>query len=1222
MLQPAHTLPSPYYLYAPHRLDDGFAHTAQLHMLCHQLNRAGYPAYLVDALVVHGGWWTPLLTPAAMAAHHVAGLTPISIQISGQGGRSLPGLQVRFLPTLQQTEATDLHARLSFTPPEPPPAMAQGLTLEAALPWFDPALLALPLKGPQRTGALVYSGHLPGPQFKLRPEHAALQDISPFADHPVGTPERWRLLSEAQVLYAYAGGAIATEARLLGCQVVYVANDHQLQNLPQHPMDTWGICLNTLDTPLDARPYSTQAFRETLGALEQDAPALLARLIETTQSAAAALPPRQAWSAQQLHAVESWLPSSPPGRAARADEMATDKLCRDYEVWKTKASPTEIYSDICAELVSSGQVQPPAVHIFGHGRDSDALADAMDELGKSWLGPSRIVIHADLPSPGELGDGVQWVGPDDAWPRAPHGGSTDEWVILLEAGTRLEPYTLIELLAAARSQPQTQMVYAAHDVPLAADQSLPQFTGGANVEWLRGTNYLGGVVAVRATAWMDIPGRNRYASAYRMALRGSAQHGAACIHYVDKILSHAATQLAAGQEEDEFTAAQAELQLRHPGATLQASDLLGCWRVRYPDPETAVSLVVPTGKQQGYLRSLLLSCIHRCPGDLREALLVVQDEDLPSREQFVQQWPHAATLPLRLIASGGGAYNHARSINLGMAAATTELVLVCDDDIEWLDADAVRELRRLFAEDTVAIAAPRLVVQQGANPLIVAGPHLPGGDGLLLNYTGERQGLAERGGLNRLQMAQDVAGVHGSCWMARRSAVQAAGGLDEVHTPLFQPVTDLGYRLQQAGGRLVWTPHANALHMGGMTLKALRRDPVRALALSQASMAEARQVRDRWVGFAGQHPLYSKHLSGHRPYALDTDMVNVWSMDFKARPRVLALPLRSGSGQYRVVEPLDAVQFHSLAETCVVEPEKPGQAERRILTPLDVARFRPDRIVVQHSISDQDIANLRAIRQAHPQAFIVQLMDDLTSDLPVSHPSHVFGQREGHIRTLQALELSDRLIVSTQPLADYYAPHCKDIRLVPNALDMLHWGQYQRPAPERARLRIGWAGAAQHLGDLRLVQRVVQALADQVDWVFMGMCPDELRPYVKEFHRFVSYKDYPAKLASLDLDIAIAPLENNPFNACKSNLRLLEYGAMGWPVVCSDVYPYQTDSPPVLRVPDDDVAWLDALGRLMADAGLRRAQGQTLNAWLQDKYTLERHAKDWFRAIFEPPAGS
>ena len=309
--------------------------------------------------------------------------------------------------------------------------------------------------------------------------------------------------------------------------------------------------------------------------------------------------------------------------------------------------------------------------------------------------------------------------------------------------------------------------------------------------------------------------------------------------------------------------------------------------------------------------------------------------------------------------------------------------------------------------------------------------------------------------------------------------------------------------------------------------------------------------------------------------------------------------------------------MRSMAETCVVAPPKSGQHGRRILTPLDVARFKPDRILVQHSISDQDIANLRTIRETHPQAFIVQLMDDLTSDLPASHPNHVFGQREGHTRTMQALELSDRLIVSTQPLADYYAPYCRDIRLVPNSLDPQYWGQLQRTPQPRERLRVGWAGAAQHLGDLRLVERVVQALADEVDWVFMGMCPDELRPYIKEFHGFVSYKDYPAKLASLDLDIAIAPLENNPFNACKSNLRLLEYGAMGWPVVCSDVYPFQTMNPPVVAVPDNEQAWITALRNLIKDPGLRQAQGQALHDWQQQHYLLENHVDAWFHAIFE-----
>src|SRR5690606_16537266 len=158
-----------------------------------------------------------------------------------------------------------------------------------------------------------------------------------------------------------------------------------------------------------------------------------------------------------------------------------------------------------------------------------------------------------------------------------------------------------------------------------------------------------------------------------------------------------------------FTAAQAQLQRLHPGAVLEASPLVGCWRVRYPDSGAPVSLVVPTGKQQGYLRSLLLSCLRWYPGDIREALLVVQDEDLPSMERFVRQWPHAAELPRRLIPSGSAAYSHARSVNLGLRAAASDLVLVCDDDIEFLDAQAVGELRSLFAQASIAIAAPRLV---------------------------------------------------------------------------------------------------------------------------------------------------------------------------------------------------------------------------------------------------------------------------------------------------------------------------------------------------------------------------------------------------------------------------------------------------------------------------------------------------------------------------------
>lgn len=1217
--------PHPYYIHAPQPLGEGSPATFQQHMLCHQLNAAGFPAYLVGAPSTNGALWTPTLSAQTMAAHHIADRTPISIQ-SHQTDQTLPGLRVILQSSFHQASG-DLHSQLLLAPaahatdaPEPP-------ALPVLLPWFDPRLLqALPPaeQGRERKNVLVYSGRLPAAQFKLRAEHAQLTDISPYAEDPLSDADRWDLLLEARYLYAYTAGRIVTEARLLGCEVIYVSNDHQLQTLPEHPWDTWGTSLNQPGAAMNDRPFSSDAFRQALSAFQDIDGAQLRQWVDITQNAAAALPSAQVWTAGQLQDLEDWIPSTVESRAARADAQAQEKLSKAYADWRDKATPTEIYSDICAELVTAGKVRAPVVHLFAHGRPQDALADTMDALAASWLQPRRLIIHADYAPPippSEIGADVQWMETRDASRLSiDHAGAAaeGEWVVLLEAGTRIEPFAFIELLSTAGSHPGAQLVYAASDITLEDGRHLPQFTGGINIEWLKGTNYLGGVVAARRSAWQQLPDCDRFVGAYRLALRNSRSTGIRAVHYVDKVLSHSATGAAADQESQEFSAALEEVRSQHPSAELVGSDLYGCWNVKYPDPGTPMTLVVPTGKQLGYLRSLLLSTIRYFPDTVQEAVLVVQEANEAAMVLFVEQWDHAAALPLKLVRSGGGAYNHARSINLGLQAASTDLVVVCDDDVEWLDAGSLTELRRLFSEESVAVAAPRLVLQKGARPMIVGGPHIPGEDAQLLNYLGERQGLTERGYLNRLQMPQDVGGFSGSCWMTRRSAVLAVGGLDEVNTPLLQSAADLGYRLQQAGWRLVWTPRASALHAGGATLNAMRRHPTQMLTLSQSSMQESHYLRNRWLDFAGQHPLYSKHFSGAKAYALDTHLISNWTAEHHTRPRVLALPLRSGSGQYRVIEPLDALQYQSKAETCVIEPEKPGQTVRRVLTPLDVARHRPDRILVQHSISDQDITNLRNIRDTCPTAFIVQLMDDLTSDLPMNHPNFVFGQREGHVRTLQALELSDRLIVSTQPLADYYARYCRDIRLVPNALDPQYWGQLVRTEPSaRKRLRVGWAGAAQHLGDLRLVERVVRALADEVDWIFMGMCPDELRPYVKEFHKFVSYKHYPAKLASLDLDIAIAPLENNLFNACKSNLRLLEYGAMGWPVVCSDVYPYQTDNPPVIRVPDDEDAWLQALRRLIDDGQLRHAQGRSLHSWLQQHYLLERHVDAWFHAIFD-----
>ena len=125
------------------------------------------------------------------------------------------------------------------------------------------------------------------------------------------------------------------------------------------------------------------------------------------------------------------------------------------------------------------------------------------------------------------------------------------------------------------------------------------------------------------------------------------------------------------------------------------------------------------------------------------------------------------------------------------------------------------------------------------------------------------------------------------------------------------------------------------------------------------------------------------------------------------------------------------------------------------------------------------------------------------------------------------------------------------------------------------------------------------------------MCPDKLKPYVKEFYTGVPIEQYPAKLASLNLDLALAPLEDNLFNHCKSNLRLLEYGACGFPVVCSDLITYRGDLP-VTRVKNRFKDWVAAIRMHVADLDATAAMGDALRDAVMRDWTLTgQNLVDW-----------
>ncbi|QKS82333.1 hypothetical protein [Pseudomonas bijieensis] len=113
-----------------------------------------------------------------------------------------------------------------------------------------------------------------------------------------------------------------------------------------------------------------------------------------------------------------------------------------------------------------------------------------------------------------------------------------------------------------------------------------------------------------------------------------------------------------------------------------------------------------------------------------------------------------------------------------------------------------------------------------------------------------------------------------------------------------------------------------------------------------------------------------------------------------------------------------------------------------------------------------------------------------------------------------------------------------------------------------------------------------------------------LRSFIREYHDAVAIDEYPAKLASLDLDLALAPLEDNLFNRCKGNIRLLEFGACGVPVICSDIEAYRGDLP-AKRVENRFEAWVGAIRAHIQDLDAAAALGDVLQARVRQDWMLD-----------------
>lgn len=683
---------------------------------------------------------------------------------------------------------------------------------------------------------------------------------------------------------------------------------------------------------------------------------------------------------------------------------------------------------------------------------------------------------------------------------------------------------------------------------------------------------------------------------FELIVRLIEQHGIGRIGHVTEFLTVTDIDTFKTQQ-DEMRVLERHLQRRGYEHGRVTAPYPGHYRLHYGhQQQPLISIIIPAKDQLPRLVACVTSLMEKTRYKNYELLIVDNNSETPEARQWLNGLSQLNSSRIRVL-SYPHAFNVSAMNNLAAQEARGEYLLllssaaaVIQDD--WLDNMLNHALRPEVGIVGAKLLSPVQSIEHGGVVLGLRGPAGQPFIGAPWNAPGYMQ---------RLLVEQNYSAVSGACLLIRTEVYHQVGGMDEQTFQIANNDTDLCLKVRDAGYLTVWTPHAQLMHEGGVEQHATENGQAR-LALENDAMYQ------KWLPIMARDPAYNVNLSLlGRGYELEADPELNWRpLSWRPLPVVMAMAAdQDGCGHYRMIKPLQA-----LKEAGIVD----GKLARSYYPLPTIARCAPDSVILQRQIS-QPFHEWIDLVGRFTNTFKVYELDDYLPNASLKNVNRRQMPKDVLRLIRKSLGYVDRFVVSTDALKEAFSGAHRDIHVVENRLPVEWWGNLQGQRRVGKKPRVGWGGGNSHSGDLDLIVDVVKALADEVDWVFFGMCPDKLRPYVKEFHRGVEIDLYPAKLAALNLDLALAPIEENLFNRCKSNLRLLEYGACGFPVVCSDFGPYQGDLP-VTRVRNRYKSWVDAIRMHLADLEATARMGDELRAavhrdWMLSGDNLALWRKAW-----------
>lgn len=321
---------------------------------------------------------------------------------------------------------------------------------------------------------------------------------------------------------------------------------------------------------------------------------------------------------------------------------------------------------------------------------------------------------------------------------------------------------------------------------------------------------------------------------------------------------------------------------------------------------------------------------------------------------------------------------------------------------------------------------------------------------------------------------------------------------------------------------------------------------------------------------------------------------------------------RSGVFLYRAYYPSIALQDNTdtnviFSRNCsILNPEALAE-----MNWCDIAVFH--RMYIESSI--QTMKHLKKIGKK----VVFEIDDDWLHLNPDNPFQKTLNENPQIIKGLKlAAKEADYITVTNERLANIMKKFNPNIKIIPNYISSYFFDfNLHKQEKEKDCINLLWSGAQNHLDNLKSLVDPLKILFEKYDniklWI-VGSNYGYLFPFIpKSKLRWCSWTGLENYASNISFgDIGLAPMVDNRFNASKSNIRVLEYGYLGLPIVASNVYAYKETLKHGKNgfLVDDTQGWVDSLSLLIEDKKLRKKMGREAHK-MAIKNTIENNYKKY-----------